>query len=1107
MATGTAITPATFSGFLLPWWLEADPTASTLGQAGPLAGLVEPVANADGSKSALKLTATGPQDPTVTLNLTCNQGGAIGGAQYTWYRTVSGVDDAYERGADGNGLLVGFDAFGWASAATQRNPVGITLADGTQVVVAEGIPVSAVQVVAHIWDPDTATWSSTTIASGLSSSYQPYPCICQIPDPSGMTNTGILLCAFWNVNTTIAKANIDVYASRDQGATWALHSPSVLNIPLDTSGGAAYTPRRLRMAPMNGQILLLADVQLASGTSQQVILQFASSDAGASFSTVGTISDAGYPDIVVLNGIAYVGFLNAVVSASTYASIVTCGDAFTPITTAGAVDPLSLTGLATTTGTPYVFSNGELALVLLDSGLIGCYAIQGVAAGAAVQGRVSTFSTALNTGTLATSAWWYDGLVTSTEYPARFQATVYRGQVRLFCTMLSSSATYVNKLTGIYAGGATTITLPTGPTSRINTFRVGWYSNMLPVVTSNVLGATLTGAGTNSVATNTGWETFTTAANTRYATQAPATASASQQIWTLFQGKVDSGGGVSSRVVMAGLRAGSTGVYGFEFEVRCSTTQLRFRDVVAASDVATVTLSAASVSFQLLMAIDGTGMATVWYRETGADEDRYFRPLVNGHQLTDEGAASASDNLVTWGNRASGTAVSRWVRLGWNYAANITYNPDLAGGFTTPDDLLGVPFPLLSGYVASGTSIACQRGPAITGDAWTIPPDWSSAIRYLLPAGDPTSNRNVRGGMRPSPFDLASQWIATATTGKVQVRFPDAADRDMPPLFAMQIMGLNAAAPTVYGYSYDAAAYTSLGTLGNSVAGLAFLRTGATCRVDTGTPSSSNPCFYLNDLIGGYAILDDGAGNIKTRPILANQFGYWINAATRALASLTLGGIDGTEPTSGTLTVIYPSATFLFYAAQGVKYGAFALGWGSTPKTYESTPRGRILAVGPVLTLYAGVDWGTDYKAAGRSDVATFRSGARKGYPVRNAARRTLSIAATPLSTEQSLVDPTIAYQYWKGKNSGGYDPIGETGMNTYEVVAGATANNDQQYPIVYIPRIAKDTNPQTLVGLRSVGFYGRIQIPGYTDAYGTDTGTALGLIVRGEAASIEEEI
>ena len=145
------------------------------------------------------------------------------------------------------------------------------------------------------------------------------------------------------------------------------------------------------------------------------------------------------------------------------------------------------------------------------------------------------------------------------------------------------------------------------------------------------------------------------------------TAAATDEVIQLFRVRVDSGGGVSSRVIACGIRMAGVG-YGFEFELRFSTTQIRLRDIGAATDVATVTPDQVGgvLAVDVLLAMKGDGTLSVWYR-SGTTEDQYFIPIEVGYGLTDDAGAGGTSNIIMWGHRASGTAVSRWISLGRNY--------------------------------------------------------------------------------------------------------------------------------------------------------------------------------------------------------------------------------------------------------------------------------------------------------------------------------------------------------------------------------------------------------------------------------------------------------
>ena len=571
----------------------------------------------------------------------------------------------------------------------------------------------------------------------------------------------------------------------------------------------------------------------------------------------------------------------------------------------------------------------------------------------------------------------------------------------------------------------------------------------------------------------------------------------------MFRVRVDSGGGVSSRVIACGIRMAGVG-YGFEFELRFSTTQIRFRDVGGATDVATVTPDQVGgvLAVDVLLAMKGDGTTSTWYR-SGTTEDQYFIPIEVGYGLTDDAGAGGTSNIIMWGHRASGTAVSRWISLGRNYNDQI----DLANGLDQPADLRPIPFAPTGAYALGGVYIGATSGPTIPGDLWYIRPDAERPVRYLSPVGDVDSAVNVRGGQRTSSSEEASGWWATATTGDVVLRYVGGANRYLPALIAVHTEGCNGRNPSVIGVNADTATTDVLGTLTNSVSGLRFLRASTSSpvvRVDTSGSSSSTPYIRANSLVGGW--FHDGAG--KVRPIVCNSEGRWSNAGDAAPVQLVLGGIDGTEATSGAGGIIvYPRATFIYAAATAAEYSAFGLRWTSAPDIYEAQIRCRVLAVARVAPLLHARSWGTEYSVSNPATVTEARSGLRRGRKTQEAGRRVLSIPLATLWSQRPIVDPgTEAPRVYKAYTSGSYPIAGAFGDEFGKLLGTWIGAGGSADPVLWLPRISVGVTTQSLVG-DDAALYGRItSTPTFSQPYGRDTGSAAAPVWSGDTWTVEEE-
>ena len=1111
------LTPSVISGFGVPYALEADTSASTLGQAGPVAGAPVVVADTLGRRPALSLSASGAQTSTTSLEVATQGAGHVGTGTFRVRRTIGGVVDGAWIGANLPNVLMGFSALGWGGLTVQAEPHALTLPDDTQIVVRRQANGIYREVVAQVYSPSTDTYgSAVNVATGLDASHNLSPALCLAPDPAGGPDP-IILCAYWVANDTDDEAQIEISYSRDEGATWAVWARDVLPAAITiNSGSPYYVLGRIRWTFLGSQAVMFVHLTASSGSPRDVIRQYASADYGVTWTLIGTLAGDGvaYPDVVTVGAIAYVAYLIYVSGGGERIAVIK------PVRSAYVLAELDdgsddddflfdVTDAGLFAGG--IFTFGEVALTARRDGIIVGAIVRAVSTGQR-PALTTIYDPATRRASFGLSAWaatyrlwWWDSQTTSTEYPTGLVLTAYRGQIRAYAIMVSGTTTFDDRVTRFDIGGNSSVTFPARAATGYTT-ATAWQWTSIPTALASAFGWTFTGAGTRSISTNTGWETLTTAANTAYY-ERTVTATADQQVWQLLRVKVDSGGGVSSRVVACGIRAAGVG-YGFEFELRFSTTQIRFRNVTGASDKTTITIDTSTTGVDVLLAISGSGLASAWARVVGADELQVWTPIEEGFQLTDDAGAGGTSNVIMWGNRASGTATTRWIATGGNSGVSLG-SADLASGPTNPDDLRGIPYALSGAYAAAGVSLGATGGPALVGESWVVYPNHEHPVRYLLPVGDEDSTPDKIGGQRTSSTEPASSWWATASTGYVQARFRGSANRTHPALVAVHAEGLNAADPLVRFYDYDAASYTTIGTMTNTRTGLRFLRPSAaspTVRVDTSGTSSTTPYIRAGSLKGSYFRFTVGG---KVRPILDNTEGRWSNAGDAALCILTLGGIDGTEPTSGTAgTIIYSRATFITAMTASAEYGAFALQWSSAPDIYEAQIRCAILAVCPVEPLLYARDWGTAYKQEDPAEVYESRAGLRWGRARMTQPRLILSLPLTTLWDQRPLLDPAgQTPRIYKAFSNASYPIAGSYGDEFGKLLGAWRRAGGSQYPVVWLPRISTAAATQTLIG-EDAGFYCRVTSPPqFTDDYGRDTGSARADVFRGDVWTLEGEI
>lgn len=1103
----TIISPSVFAGLVVPYDLESDIDASTAGQSGPIAGSAIPSEDAAGRTPGLQLGTSGAQTATTTLHVATQRAGNIDRATYRARRTVSGATDARWRGANLPNMISGFSGFGWDSGVIQAYPDAETLSDDSQVVVYTQRPNAPDEwsIRAQVWSPTTETYSAVSMQTGLDKDHAPWPFVLPMPDPQTRNASPVLIAGYWVADDANAVANVDLKISRDGGANWSSYAEGVLPSDISTTGR---TLGKLSAAMVGAQMVLFAHTTDASGT-YETIDQYASSNMGASFDSVGTIGDgtkpSGYPDVTSVGNVAVLAWgydttirlsviRNAHVLVTTYESSAALGQV---------VSASSATGTITF---------AAFSVTRLDSSRVCLpyiYCSSNQRRGAAIIYDLTTdqtFTASINAG-----YWHSDGKATATEYFQHLSATTYRGQVRLYCNPVSSTATYENKLTRLNLGGLTTVTMPSlQRTSGYFDRAMAWDQTYVPAaLPTGYTGWAATGAGADDITTTEGRHRITTTANTRYYSRSPAVApsDATKQVTAIFQLWQVSGGSVSAREGTVALRYAYAGK-GYEVEVRCSATQIRSYDVNGAATISTASIAVSS-GIEILMALAGAGKVSIYYRLLGADEDGNFQVLDDQTSVTDDAGAGGTVCVYRYGALSVSTATFEYVPLAQNVVT--TYGvDDWATAEVNPNTLRGIPYGDGT-YALAGVKLTATAGPTLAGDAWTIYPDATYHYRMLLPAGDPESAAHLRGGRRVSSRDEASTWRSTATSGYVAFRRRDGHNRIIIRPLVFHEEGLNVGTYAAVAYNEDTASWVTLGTADKRKTGLRFTRANATsCRVnlDTGNASSTEPYFIEGELAGGW--WKDASGNV--RRILWNAEGRWSSDGDAAAPYLDLDPdqMTGLEDTTGSCEIWYPRSTFVYYPVSTEKYSKFGIWWSGAQTTYSGDLRANILAIGEALCLPMQRAWGTIQTMEDQSTITEFRSGLRTSSRRRIAPRRQATLPLTGPQEQGHLLDPSAGNpRPYKASSSASMAYIGSQGDGYGKVLGAWVRAAGSGVPIVYVHRLARGTpDSYTLVGHHAVGIYGRMtQAPRFTDTLGRDTGNVHGAIYVGENLVVSEEL
>lgn len=857
-----------------------------------------------GRSTPLRVVGAGTQEPGSELEILVQKGGhpIRGEAGVVWRRE----GDTNYRGAHVPSIITHHeevDVIGGTGTHV------VSLPSGTRIgVMGTSTAVLVYRSIDGTWDGPYFAATSSTMSTTIQS-----PCLLVLPD-------GRVLLFSWVGDGTYLQ--VQVHETRDEGETWSIHSPAALSESLLL---ATIKGRRLRAAYSSGQILLIADVRDASITagSERVLIQYSSDDLGSSFyrAEAGIAAaeiEGALPEVWVHQG------RFCVLYTDHYTSTAKCirGGASAWDVLALYDSEEVLTGVGqlsdwTETAGLFTFNEGEMALAQDPAGTLWVYA-QVVSGDHIGQVWRSTDGGVVfeevGSSTPATTSMWWNTTTTDTTYPKNFSVCAHRGGVLMLCT--NSAQGTLNALT---LGGHSTVTMP--PLSAVllgESNRVSWESTWIPWDLPTETGWALTTGGGGS-------ELLNTSQSVTLATGFGGTAYYSQTIATDY----DEGVIVHADFICtAGTSFAntSTGVYvriaesspavGWEFTIKATTTHLQFRDVIAGTVLDEIELDGSAFpdmadGIQVLCVFQGSALnpcfLRVWLAPRGPTESVDWTLALPRTALTSDGGAAGTSSWVRWGHFSAGLASSE---SDW-YAFNLAYGGTVGAFealtyFENPTDLQPIPLSTISSYIADGASVRGVSGPAYMGDSFSLAAQAEFAIEHGDIASDPALRHVWRSVDDQDTVDLA--WLADGQ-GRAYGEVSE----------ALYLTGCNWRFAELF--VHDGSTWSSLGTIdmAEGLASCPYLRAGSTITVDPTGISFPSEWVDRNELVGGTVSLGSG----KYRKIIKNTEGTWRPAGRRIV--ITLEGVDGTEPTSGTCSIWAPSALIIRHNTNEIRRKGYRL--------------------------------------------------------------------------------------------------------------------------------------------------------------------------------------
>lgn len=1000
----------------------------------------------------------------------------IDGARFAW-RNNSDASTLW-RGWEPPATISGYEGLRAAPSGTLvscSSPHSLGLADGTVVAVYQtddsgrapdddGIEVS-------VRSPTADTWSTVTVYStsfALPSGQGFHPCLLELP-------SGRLQLYHWvfdPVSGTLGNANVRMWYSDNQGATWAVGASYVLreDVPYNTAsigaGVTGYVLQRLRCAYFEGQVVLVAWLQALDTAidHRDTIAQWYSDDDGASFRTVNdawsglAASTAGgmLPEVLATDQGLVLLYISPSdrkprarrIAAAAYdfetasaVSVAQSAEAWATVTTtAGTTSP--------STGST-VLAIGDLAACVDETGAILVWGRQPTVAGEGVVLRSEDGGdtwTHLGQGS-STSGWsmWWQANDTAT-YPTDMTVAPSQGRVCMVSRFAANPGTGDDSLVVVYLGGYTTMTLPGYSRFGQETERVSWERTWLPFDPPASTYWTAIGAGSQTLS-NLALSIVTTAAQTAYNSRTP--------LGTLDEGLIveydltlSSGGSVTTMAVSVLLRL-DDGAEGYAVSIRHSTTGFRLFDQVAGTAIgAVVTDAAPSSGLEVRIAVgkdaSGNGAVAVWYRAKSNAADRVWTVGPSSSALTDN-AGAAGSNLLSWGHQVNAASTSVWRRV-LDVSDQWAGRTRLCEGQTNPDDLLGRTYSARGVYLDDGLILRAVDGPTVRGDLWSIEADDEAPLVRVL-----------AHGTTPSPR-VPARWDADVQTD-IAVQWSDVGDTLLGcDSVLIGLFGSTIGRVQIDGYDDDTSSWVTIATVDtfDGLEALPYTRVGQSVGPSSTAPGDS-PTLLRQEARGWYAWTYASSTHYSW-PVRSATEGKWTNATTRRPVLRVEAG--STHPASGTLHLV-PDQVAIVLHLGGVAYSGLRLRVPAASSTVPRPPDGEhqlgTLVIAPVVPLPEEYSWGRVLETEGGAELVEQADGTRSSR-VRAVPARLFEVGWTGGVDTSAARSPThdADPDYLLLSSRSGATPAALR-HTTPTVLEGVLRELDGEHGLaVYLPRVPK---------------------------------------------------
>ncbi len=1043
------VTPTYLRGFLVPLALGFEnvwDAQSSFTTADERAGDPEPQQN-----SAMQLIAKGRQSGASDLTIETKSPGFAGyGAGFIF--TDNQTSTTFGR--DPQNSLSRFQnlRFSTLSTTQYKDPSALDTGEGDLLVSYFKDTTASHQIIVDTWSPDDSVSSATVYSESASiTGYRLMSDMCILPD-------GSYLLA--HIAGSSNYVNVKTHISQD-GSSWSQRSEKALQDEIDigVTSGNTHDPKRIRIEQANGVILLLIETvwNNASATKRNRVLQYASTDLGATFRKISTddeIESHSFHsiDLYADKGLFRVGFYG-----DRTPSYMTLPSAFTSIHSMRAAGAFISVDTATrSNGTNDYMTDGELStwtdegashhIIARDpSGGIGEFRIywsQDAIEWRKMGQDINGIGRALRTGD-------------ANSQIERIKALSWIGKSVIVAEADSTAANY--SICMLSLGGYSSVTLPAA--ARDNAARAEWnrlsYAYNYPAVDifSNFTGVSRTAIGGGEALVsggvfNSGNEYWTTNPSL---SGMPINDIIDKGLLVRARIQEMSGGNNTTNTRGVLLKIDDT-TEDYEIEVRVSPTQIIVRDNNASANVITIN-SLSLDTVDLLIALSSRTV-TLFYRDIDTENNR--RTWIDAgtySTLTDGGGGGSILQRVRWGHLAyaAGVLETTWSSVSLAQGFQIS---DLIHNFTNPDDLMHRAYPTIErfAWVADNVSITTANGQTFLGDEYNITPDSDFSINNVFYASSPTP-RVTWKSTAVSSGNVPENFIALKLDPDTSVHVDEALPND---ILGVHLSGYNFRQAKIEYYS--SSTWTVLDTFDTAITSKC-VADGRTIRGEN--TATNQPYFRYNECAGWRVRIQVGAEDYTWRTVVSNSEGKFGGTATGTKQAVLLLDSAVSIPGANANIDLVPNSMTLLINLNGQKVEALGLRI-PAQTTLENDFRIGLMHIGAVVIPGKQYQRGRTISISSGTETTETQSGviyARNYRP----SRRLFRIAWTEGIDISEIQGDNPDPDYWIADAVSG-QPIA-IANDVPDLLQGLLDYlQGEKTPIVYLPMISKDTDPRELL-------------------------------------------